>query len=269
MKNVAGFSYDPLGRRQGVEMLYVYEDSDSYSPLARIDHENGKKSVYYFRCQPNGLPDALDDSEGNPQWYARFTSWGKTEVESGRLHTPGHKYSQNLRFQGQYLDRETGLHYNTFRYYDPDSGRFTQHDPIGLMGGLNLYQYAPNTLGWVDPLGLSVVDAFFDMAGQVFQGSNPTERIPRIEGKTLPGLGYPNSNRFSMHAEIDAMMQAYDKGLRGGKRTLTVDGLPVCDFCKCSLKNMAKHLGLEELIIKETATGKTYTFKGNDLNTMP
>lgn len=142
-------------RRQGVEMLYVYEDNDSYSPLARIDHENGKKSVYYFRCQPNGLPDALDDSEGNPQWYARFTSWGKTEVESGRLHTPGHKYSQNLRFQGQYLDRETGLHYNTFRYYDPDTGRFTQHDPIGLMGGINLYQYAPNALVWVDPWGLS------------------------------------------------------------------------------------------------------------------
>ncbi|WP_257378933.1 RHS repeat-associated core domain-containing protein [Snodgrassella alvi] len=29
---------------------------------------------------------------------------------------------QNLRYQGQYLDRETGLHYNTFRYYDPDIG---------------------------------------------------------------------------------------------------------------------------------------------------
>ncbi len=42
---------------------------------------------------------------------------------------------QNLRMQGQYLDRETGLHYNLHRYYDPDSGRFTQHDPIGLAGG--------------------------------------------------------------------------------------------------------------------------------------
>jgi RHS repeat-associated protein len=47
--------------------------------------------------------------------------------------------------QGQYLDRETGLHYNLFRYYDPDSGRFTQQDPIGLAGGINLYQYAPNS----------------------------------------------------------------------------------------------------------------------------
>ena len=47
---------------------------------------------------------------------------------------------QNLRYQGQYLDRETGLHYNTFRCYDPDIGLFTQLDPIGLLGGLNLYQ---------------------------------------------------------------------------------------------------------------------------------
>nr|WP_278707409.1 RHS repeat-associated core domain-containing protein [Pantoea dispersa] len=57
--------------------------------------------------------------------------------------------------QGQYLDRETGLHYNLFRYYDPDSARFTQQDPIGLAGGLNLYQYAPNPFSRIDPLGLS------------------------------------------------------------------------------------------------------------------
>ena len=28
-------------------------------------------------------------------------------------------------------------------------------DPIGLLGGINLYQYAPNPLGWIDPWGLS------------------------------------------------------------------------------------------------------------------
>jgi uncharacterized protein RhaS with RHS repeats len=42
-----------------------------------------------------------------------------------------------------------------FRYYDPDSARFTRQDPIGLAGGINLYQYAPNALSWVEPLGLS------------------------------------------------------------------------------------------------------------------
>ena len=56
---------------------------------------------------------------------------------------------------GQYADDETGLYYTTFRYYDPHSGRFTTQDPIGLAGGLNLYQYAPNPTGWVDPLGLA------------------------------------------------------------------------------------------------------------------
>ncbi|KAA2233052.1 hypothetical protein FJD34_15785 [Pseudomonas brenneri] len=36
----------------------------------------------------------------------------------------------------------------------PDVGRITTPDPIDLTGGINRYQYAPNTLGWVDPLGL-------------------------------------------------------------------------------------------------------------------
>ncbi|MDH0893365.1 RHS repeat-associated core domain-containing protein [Pseudomonas sp. GD03985] len=42
---------------------------------------------------------------------------------------------QNIRFLGQYYDQETGLHYNRFRYYDPDCGRFVSQDPIGLQGG--------------------------------------------------------------------------------------------------------------------------------------
>ncbi|MBA55202.1 MAG: hypothetical protein CMK89_12175 [Pseudomonadales bacterium] len=75
----------------------------------------------------------------------------------------GHQgYSENSTtaatsepFQGQYWDEETGLHYNRFRYYDPGTGQFTQQDPIGLLGGINNYQYAPNPSGWVDPLGLA------------------------------------------------------------------------------------------------------------------
>jgi len=54
------------------------------------------------------------------------------------------RIEQPLRFQGQYFDEETGLHYNRFRYYDPRCGRFINQDPIGLLGGLNSYQYAPN-----------------------------------------------------------------------------------------------------------------------------
>ena len=55
---------------------------------------------------------------------------------------------------GAVFRQRNGLHYNTF----PDTGRFTQQDPIGLLGGYNLYQYAPNALLWIDPLGLTAVD---------------------------------------------------------------------------------------------------------------
>jgi RHS repeat-associated protein len=64
-----------------------------------------------------------------------------------------------LRFQGQYFDAETGLHYNRHRYYNPGTGRFLTPDPIKLAGGLNSYQYVPNPMGWVDPLGLTTTKA--------------------------------------------------------------------------------------------------------------
>ncbi len=100
-----------------------------------------------------------------------FSTWGETarENSSGFL-----AVQPNLRFQGEYLDRETGLHYNLFRYYDPVSGRFTQVDPIGLAGGINLYQYAPNPLNWIDPWGLSFLEIVGDSAqatGKKFQGA--------------------------------------------------------------------------------------------------
>ncbi|WP_223857370.1 MULTISPECIES: RHS repeat-associated core domain-containing protein [Acinetobacter] len=56
--------------------------------------------------------------------------------------------------KGQYFDEETGLHYNRYCYYSPYVGRFVSKDPIGLWGGINVYQYAASSISWVDPLGL-------------------------------------------------------------------------------------------------------------------
>ncbi|WP_172332905.1 RHS repeat domain-containing protein, partial [Snodgrassella alvi] len=132
------------------QSLYLYTDEGSYEPLARIDTDgNQEQHIRYFHTDLNGCPEELTDANGKILWECSFQLWGK------RIHEIEHEpIEQNLRYQGQYLDRETGLHYNTFRYYDPDIGRFTQPDPIGLLGGLNLYQYAPNGLTWVDPWGL-------------------------------------------------------------------------------------------------------------------
>ncbi|MFS9089775.1 RHS repeat-associated core domain-containing protein [Streptococcus infantis] len=61
---------------------------------------------------------------------------------------------QPFRLQNQYADRETGLHYNFFRYYETDAGQFMNQDPIGLEGGFNFYRFAPNAQEWVDVWGL-------------------------------------------------------------------------------------------------------------------
>ncbi|EAB6414567.1 RHS repeat-associated core domain-containing protein [Salmonella enterica subsp. enterica serovar Gatineau] len=106
-----------------------------------------------FRNGLNGSPEALTDSDGVVKWRQQWPTrlWGRERHEALK---DAHGVMQNLRFQGQYLDRETGLHYNLFRYYDPECGRFTQPDPASLEGGINLYAYAPNPLGRIDPLGL-------------------------------------------------------------------------------------------------------------------
>jgi RHS repeat-associated protein len=136
-----------LEERSGdAQKLYLYEP-DSYAPLARVDGAGEDARLYYFHTDHIGTPLDVTDEDGQMVWQASYKAWGEVEA----YHTQA--IEQNLRFQGQYFDAETGLHYNTFRYYDPGVGRFVTQDPIGLLGGNNLYQYAPNALGWIDPLG--------------------------------------------------------------------------------------------------------------------
>jgi RHS repeat-associated protein len=85
----------------------------------------------------------------------RFKQQTKRDAANEAAFGPSDSQQQNLRFQGQYFDEETGLHYNRFRYYDPDVGRFINQDPIGYLGGANLFRYTPNPTGWVDVSGLS------------------------------------------------------------------------------------------------------------------
>jgi RHS repeat-associated protein len=67
----------------------------------------------------------------------------------------GEEFHQPLRFPGHFFDRETGLHYNRFRYYSPELGRYLEADPSGIEGGFNLYAYTHNPLSQVDLRGLS------------------------------------------------------------------------------------------------------------------
>uniref|UniRef100_UPI003978B430 RHS repeat domain-containing protein n=1 Tax=Pseudomonas sp. S1(2024) TaxID=3390191 RepID=UPI003978B430 len=129
----------------GQSILYLYEPG-SYAPLARVDQAEGEEQKhYYFHTDQIGAPLEVTDSDGKIVWQATYRSWGAIES------LPINEIEQNQRFQGQYVDSETGLHYNTFRYYDPEAGRLITQDPVGLGGGINLYQYAPNVTAWIDP----------------------------------------------------------------------------------------------------------------------
>uniref|UniRef100_UPI0011842636 RHS repeat-associated core domain-containing protein n=1 Tax=Paraburkholderia sp. BCC1885 TaxID=2562669 RepID=UPI0011842636 len=142
---------------------YVYEPG-SFTPLmqatgaAVLDDRTSAPpafgAVAYYHCDQIGTPQELSDADGAIAWSAYYRAWGEAkEVIGDAARKAG--ISNPLRFAGQYFDHETGLHYNRYRYYDPHSGRFISKDPIGLAGGINVYAYAPNPVGWIDPLGLT------------------------------------------------------------------------------------------------------------------
>ncbi|MGW2382649.1 putative T7SS-secreted protein [Streptomyces sp. NPDC001658] len=95
-----------------------------------------------------GTPTELVDETGDIAWRSRSTLWGTTAwSRDSSAYTP-------LRFPGQYHDPETGLHYNYFRHYDPETGRYTSPDPLGLAPAPNPVAYVGNPLSVCDPLGL-------------------------------------------------------------------------------------------------------------------
>ncbi|HED34660.1 MAG TPA: hypothetical protein ENJ08_10685, partial [Gammaproteobacteria bacterium] len=129
------------------ERLYLFEPG-TFKPLAFVEN----KQVYHYHLDHLGTPQEITDARGNIVWAVSFKAYGNLAVAYEN------QIENNLRFQGQYFDQETGLHYNRFRYYDPNCGRFINQDPIGLAGGNNNYLYVPNPTGWIDPFGLVAKD---------------------------------------------------------------------------------------------------------------
>ncbi len=162
--------------------LTIYEPQ-GFVPIAQV--HNGQ--VQHLHTDHLGTPQEASNAEGQMTWRVSYKAWGSALKEEWEQ-VPGERvqvlggggtgsatgdqgtsltnraaanesqfalYRCKLRFQGQYFDEETGLHYNRFRYYEPESGRFINQDPIGLLGGVNLFAYAVNPIGWIDPLGLA------------------------------------------------------------------------------------------------------------------
>uniref|UniRef100_UPI001A93885D RHS repeat-associated core domain-containing protein n=1 Tax=Pseudomonas sp. FW305-33 TaxID=2751337 RepID=UPI001A93885D len=162
---------------------YVYEPG-SFRPLAMLDGKGPDQACpFYYQLDHLGTPQELTDYSGDIVWAARYTAYGRLT----RLNRDTHQVlDQPLRFQGQYFDAETGLHYNRHRYYNPDVGRYLTPDPSKLAGGLNGYQYTRNPTGWVDPLGLSECPGGDGCKRPSFGDEDPAEKVGVDEGEITP-----------------------------------------------------------------------------------
>jgi len=127
---------------------YVWRDD---IPVALIIH--GSETVLYLETDHLNTPIAARNQAGTVVWKWESDAFGSTPANEDP-DGDGISTTINLRFPGQYYDRESGLHYNWHRYYDPRGGRYISADPIGLAGGLNLYSYVGgNPMSYTDPTG--------------------------------------------------------------------------------------------------------------------
>jgi len=114
-----------------------------------IAHINGR--LHAIHTDHLNILKRLTDQQGQVVWQWLITGFGEVPPSTNE----GEAVRFDLRYPGQQWDEETGLAYNLHRYYDPDTGRYIQADPIGLDGGWNRFLYGEgNPLLFVDPLGL-------------------------------------------------------------------------------------------------------------------
>ena len=172
ISTTAQYYYDPFGRRlsktvNGVTTYFYYADEGL---VAEIDSTGAVVKTYgykpdstwttdpvfmktdgvyyYYHNDHLGTPQKITDINGSTVWMAQYESFGKATIETESI-------QNNLRFPGQYYDSETGLHYNWFRYYSVEFGRYYREDPIRILGDVNRFLYVRNnTLRLIDPFGL-------------------------------------------------------------------------------------------------------------------
>jgi RHS repeat-associated protein len=141
-------------------ITWIFEDG-TFIPMAKLQ---GYKS-YSIITDHLGTPVESYDEDGKKVWSRDLGIYGQTRNEFG---------TENFipfLYQGQYLDAETELAYNRFRYYSPESGTYVSQDPIGLKGAMpNIYAYVADSVTWVDPYGLMPFTPKPITEGSVFRG---------------------------------------------------------------------------------------------------
>ncbi|HZP93722.1 MAG TPA: RHS repeat-associated core domain-containing protein [Burkholderiales bacterium] len=122
------------------------------TPVALIT-TGATPSFYFVHSDQLDTPRVITDRNQQIRWR-----WDNDDPFGGNMANQNPSglgtFAFNLRYPGQYFDAETNQHYNYYRDYSPDIGRYIESDPIGLAGGINTYVYGDDPLTEIDPLGL-------------------------------------------------------------------------------------------------------------------
>jgi len=123
------------------------------SGAVSVTVNSGAATMYFIHADHLNSPRRIYNQAGQEVWR-----WDNTEPFGDSVPNENPSglgtFTCNLRFAGQYFDKETNLHYNYFRDYDSATGRYVQSDPVGLQGGINTYLYVLDPLTQIDPAGL-------------------------------------------------------------------------------------------------------------------
>ncbi|WP_437339502.1 RHS repeat-associated core domain-containing protein [Sorangium sp. So ce394] len=245
---------------------YLFEDSDDPMPLGHRDASGGAW-VYYVE-DVIGAPTDLVDATGRLLGRLERSIFGKARP------APGSKVTTQFRAPGQYDDPETGLHYNRYRYYDPELGRYISPDPIGYFGGLNLFAYGPNPIGWPDPLGLVIAQltgapaAFQDFAGNPSGFPSGGVASP---GLNAPAAGFNPRNNGCGEQKFAQELLAFGKTqqareLPRRQRKYKLEGkFPPCPTCHAALMRAAADTNSTVDYVWEQPEGvqNKVSYKGN------
>ena len=154
------YAYDEQGHLIGEYDAYGAPIQETVylgdTPVAVLGGTTPAPVVYPIYTDHLNTSRVITDQTNKVIWNWTSDPFGTTPVNEDP-DGDGVKFTYNLRFPGQYYDRETGLHYNYFRDYDPRIGRYVESDPIGLDGGINTYTYTNNNpIKYSDSRGLLV-----------------------------------------------------------------------------------------------------------------
>ncbi len=182
------------------QIQWLYQPNE-ITPTAR--YQRGK--LHYVVTDHQGTPREIFSEKGIVSWAGRLNTWGQMAFWQSHDNYADNdaEYTEcHFRFAGQYEDKESGLYYNRFRYYDKDTGQYISPDPIGLLGGFNPYGYVHCPTGWVDPFGLAggqgnkgEVESFYrSMSSAHYEHLiNNNQLKPTSETFLSPTLGFSES----------------------------------------------------------------------------